>query len=77
MLKGAPQEVITRLNGAVVDALADAEVRKRLADLGMRVVPRELQTPEALRAFQKARGGRSSRRRASRLSEPRSTASRR
>ena len=39
---------------AVVDALADAAVRKRLNDLGHEIVPREQQTPEALAAFQKA-----------------------
>jgi tripartite-type tricarboxylate transporter receptor subunit TctC len=46
--------VIARLNAAVVDALADTAVRTRLADLGLLIVPREQQTPEALRAFQKA-----------------------
>jgi hypothetical protein len=34
--------------------LADTTVRKRLTDLGVRVVPRAQQTPEALGAFQKA-----------------------
>jgi hypothetical protein len=34
--------------------LADTAVRTRLADLGLLIVPREQQTPEALRAFQKA-----------------------
>jgi hypothetical protein len=29
-------------------------VRKRLADIGLEVYPREQQTPEALRAYQKA-----------------------
>ena len=52
--KGTPREVIARLNAAVMEALADTAVRKRLADLGMRIVPREQQTPEALGAFQKA-----------------------
>ena len=52
--KGTPREVIARLNAAVVDALADTAVRTRLADLGLLIVPREQQTPEALRAFQKA-----------------------
>jgi len=37
-----------------VEALADPEVRSRLADLGYDVFPRELQTPEALVALQKA-----------------------
>jgi tripartite-type tricarboxylate transporter receptor subunit TctC len=34
MPKGTPKDIIAKLNGAVVDALADAGVRKRLADLG-------------------------------------------
>jgi tripartite-type tricarboxylate transporter receptor subunit TctC len=46
--------VIARLNVAVSDALADTAVRKRLTELGLLVVPREQQTPEALAAFQKA-----------------------
>jgi tripartite-type tricarboxylate transporter receptor subunit TctC len=34
MPKGTPKDIITKLNGAVVDTLADAGLRKRLADLG-------------------------------------------
>jgi tripartite-type tricarboxylate transporter receptor subunit TctC len=52
--KGTPRDVIGKLNAAVTDALADPVVRKRFADLGQQVFPREQQTPEALRAFQKA-----------------------
>ncbi len=52
--KGTPKEVIAKLNGAVVDALADATVRQRLTDIGQEIPPREQQTPEALRAYQKA-----------------------
>ena len=46
--KGTPAAVVAKLHAAVVDALADPEVRRRLADLGMDIVPREQQTPEAL-----------------------------
>jgi hypothetical protein len=46
--------VIDGLNAAVVDALADATVRARLADVGQDIPPRENQTPEALAAFNKA-----------------------
>jgi tripartite-type tricarboxylate transporter receptor subunit TctC len=46
--------VIIKLNAAIVDALADADVRKRLNDFGIQPVSRERQTPEALRAFQRA-----------------------
>ena len=52
--KGTPKDVVARLNDAVVRALADPEVRKRLADLGQEIPPREDQTPGALAAFQKA-----------------------
>ena len=52
--KGTPKDVIAKLNAAVVEALADPAVRRRLADLGLEIFPREQQTPEALAAFHKA-----------------------
>jgi len=52
--KGTPKTVIAKLNAAVVDALADPVVSRRLADIEIEVAPREEQTPEALRALQKA-----------------------
>ena len=52
--KGTPKDVITKLNSAVIEALADPAVRQRLADIGQSVPPRERQTPEALGAFQKS-----------------------
>jgi tripartite-type tricarboxylate transporter receptor subunit TctC len=52
--KGTPRSVIGRLNGAVVDALADPTVRTRLADLGQIVASREEQAPDALGAYHKA-----------------------
>ena len=51
---GVPTEVIAKLNSAVVAALADASVRRQLADIGQEIFPREQQTPEALRSFQRA-----------------------
>jgi tripartite-type tricarboxylate transporter receptor subunit TctC len=52
--KGVPADILARLSGVVMSALADASVRQRIADLGMQIVPREQQTPQALGAFQKA-----------------------
>jgi tripartite-type tricarboxylate transporter receptor subunit TctC len=51
---GTPKDIIAKLNKAVVEALADSNVIARLADLGQHIPPREQQTPEALRAYQKA-----------------------
>jgi tripartite-type tricarboxylate transporter receptor subunit TctC len=52
--KGTPTEVVTKLNTAVVEALADPTVRARLANLGQEIFPREQQTPQALAAYHKA-----------------------
>jgi tripartite-type tricarboxylate transporter receptor subunit TctC len=52
--KGTPADIILKLNKAIVGALADPAVRQRLADLGQEIYPPEMQTPEALGAFQKA-----------------------
>lgn len=51
--KGTPKEIVGKLNAAVVHALADPSVKKRLADIGQDVWPRQQQTPEALAAFHK------------------------
>jgi tripartite-type tricarboxylate transporter receptor subunit TctC len=52
--KATPKEAIAKLDAAVVSALSDAVVRKRLADVGQEIFPREQQTPEALRAYHAA-----------------------
>jgi tripartite-type tricarboxylate transporter receptor subunit TctC len=52
--KGTPKDIIQKLNAAVVDALADANVRMRLAELGQDIPARDQQTPEALGTLQKA-----------------------
>jgi tripartite-type tricarboxylate transporter receptor subunit TctC len=51
--KGTSKEVIARLNTAIVSALADPTVRRRLADLEQEIFPREQQTPETLGALQR------------------------
>lgn len=52
--KGTSKAVIVRLNAAVVEALADPAVQKRIADLGAEIAPREHQTPGEFGAFHKA-----------------------
>ena len=52
--KATPKDIILKLNAAIVDTLADAGVRQRLADLGQDIPTREQQSPEALGAFHRA-----------------------
>ena len=53
--RATPSNVISALNAAVVDALADPKVRHRLvADLSQTIPQRAEQTPEALGTFHKA-----------------------
>ena len=52
--KGTPKDVIAKLNAAMRAALADAAVLKRFDDLGLEAAAANQQTPEALRAHQKA-----------------------
>ena len=49
--KRTPKAVVTKLNAALVEALDDAAVRTRLADLGQQIFPRAQLTPDALLAF--------------------------
>jgi tripartite-type tricarboxylate transporter receptor subunit TctC len=52
--KGTPAEPISRLNAALVQALADPKVHSRLSELGLDVASSELQTPQGLAAFHQA-----------------------
>jgi tripartite-type tricarboxylate transporter receptor subunit TctC len=52
--KGTPAPVVGRLNQALRDTLADADVRKKLGDLGQEIPPAEQQSPEYLHTFHKA-----------------------
>jgi tripartite-type tricarboxylate transporter receptor subunit TctC len=52
--KATPKNIIAKLNTAVMDALSAPTARGRLADLSQEIFPADQQTPEALRALQKA-----------------------
>jgi tripartite-type tricarboxylate transporter receptor subunit TctC len=52
--KGTPPEIIAKLNGAAVQALADPQVKARFTQLGLDVAAPEQQTPEGLAKFQNA-----------------------
>ena len=49
--KGTPKDVITKLNGAIVGALADPAIRQKFIDQSYEVAPRDEQTPEYLAKF--------------------------
>ena len=52
--KGTPPEIIAKLNGAMVQALADPALRAKFANFGLDVASREQQTPQGMAAFHKA-----------------------
>jgi tripartite-type tricarboxylate transporter receptor subunit TctC len=52
--KDTPKDIIARLNATMAQVLADPTVRKRFDELGIEITPLAQQSPEALRAFQKA-----------------------
>jgi tripartite-type tricarboxylate transporter receptor subunit TctC len=52
--KGTPQEIVTKLNAAMVEALGDPGVKKQMENLGLEMPPQDQLTPEALGARQKA-----------------------
>jgi tripartite-type tricarboxylate transporter receptor subunit TctC len=52
--KGTPPDAIAKLNGAMVQALTDPQLRAKFVNFGLDVASREQQTPQGLAAFQKA-----------------------
>ena len=56
--KGTPKDIIAKLNGTMSQILADPKVRQRFDELGIQITPINQQSPEALRAFQKAEADR-------------------
>jgi tripartite-type tricarboxylate transporter receptor subunit TctC len=52
--KNTPRDVVAKFNAAIVDTLADADVKKRFADLGQDIPTREEQTPQGLSKHHRA-----------------------
>ena len=51
--RGTPRDIVTKLNGAMVQALSDPSVRARFTELGLDIAAPEQQTPEGLASFHK------------------------
>jgi tripartite-type tricarboxylate transporter receptor subunit TctC len=52
--KDTPKDIVAKLNATMAQVLADPATKKRLDQLGIEITPAAQQSPEALRAFQKA-----------------------
>jgi tripartite-type tricarboxylate transporter receptor subunit TctC len=52
--KDTPKDIVEKLNATMRQVLADRSVEKRFVDLGIEISRSDQQSPEALRAFQKA-----------------------
>jgi tripartite-type tricarboxylate transporter receptor subunit TctC len=52
--KNTPKDIIEKLNATLRAVLAEPAVQKRFEELGIQISPSDQQSPEALRAFQKA-----------------------
>ena len=48
------QYIVAKLNATMTQMLFDPQVRQRFEELGIQVSPLDQQSPEALRAYQKA-----------------------
>jgi len=49
--KGAPQDIVRKLNRAMSDTLEDTAIRKRLEELGLEILPPEKRSPEYLAQY--------------------------
>jgi tripartite-type tricarboxylate transporter receptor subunit TctC len=56
--KDTPKDIIAKLNTTMVQVLASAPVKQRLDELGIEISPLQQQSPDALRALQKAEADR-------------------
>jgi tripartite-type tricarboxylate transporter receptor subunit TctC len=52
--KATPKDIIAKLNATMTQVLADPKVKQRFEELGIQITPLQQQSPDALRAFQKA-----------------------
>lgn len=52
--KGTPRDAVAKLNAAAVAAMADADVQKRVVEMGLDMPDADQRTPEALDAVRKA-----------------------
>jgi tripartite-type tricarboxylate transporter receptor subunit TctC len=52
--KGTSKDIIAKLNATMSQLLGSPPVKQRLQDLGIQIAPLDQQSPEALRAYQKA-----------------------
>jgi tripartite-type tricarboxylate transporter receptor subunit TctC len=52
--KGTPKDITAKLNATMTQILFDPQVRQRFEELGIQISPLDQQSPEALRAYQKA-----------------------
>jgi tripartite-type tricarboxylate transporter receptor subunit TctC len=56
--KGTPKDITAKLNATMTQVLFDPQVRQRFGELGIQISSLDRQSPEALRAFQKAEADR-------------------
>jgi tripartite-type tricarboxylate transporter receptor subunit TctC len=52
--KGTSKDIIAKLNATMTQVLFNPQVRQRFAELGIHTTPIDQQSPQALRAYQKA-----------------------